>query len=52
MWRGALGAWAWSGYLCEQVEVTYHYGFPADLGGGPYRRTGLADAPQLRQSGV
>lgn len=20
------------------VEVTYHYGFPADLGGGPYRR--------------
>ena len=22
----------------NQVEVTYHYGFPADLGGGPYRR--------------
>lgn len=22
----------------SQVEVTYHYGFPADLGGGPYRR--------------
>ena len=21
-----------------RVEVTYHYGFPADLGGGPYRR--------------
>lgn len=21
-----------------KVEVTYHYGFPADLGGGPYRR--------------
>jgi hypothetical protein len=22
----------------NRVEVTYHYGFPADLGGGPYRR--------------
>ncbi len=22
----------------RQVDVTYHYGFPADLGGGPYRR--------------
>lgn len=22
----------------DLVEVTYHYGFPADLGGGPYRR--------------
>ena len=22
----------------SQVEVYYHYGFPADLGGGPYRR--------------
>jgi hypothetical protein len=22
----------------DRVEVSYHYGFPADLGGGPYRR--------------
>ncbi len=22
----------------DRVEITYHYGFPADLGGGPYRR--------------
>jgi hypothetical protein len=22
----------------NRVEVTFHYGFPADLGGGPYRR--------------
>jgi len=22
----------------EEVEVVYHYGFPADLGGGPYER--------------
>lgn len=22
----------------DEVEVYYHYGFPADLGGGPYRR--------------
>ncbi|QIG49852.1 hypothetical protein G5V57_20280 [Nordella sp. HKS 07] len=22
----------------DKVEVSYHYGFPADLGGGPYRR--------------
>lgn len=24
--------------LAEQVEVDYRYGFPGDLGGGPYRR--------------
>jgi hypothetical protein len=22
----------------DRVEVTYHYGFPAEMGGGPYRR--------------
>jgi hypothetical protein len=33
--RLALGP----GFLpADEVEVTYHYGFPAELGGGPYRR--------------
>ncbi|MDB5717687.1 MAG: hypothetical protein JWM38_1114 [Sphingomonas bacterium] len=27
------------------VEVAYHYGFPADLGGGPYRRRAWLTSP-------
>jgi len=29
----------------ESLQVTYHYGFPADLGGGEYPRERRADAP-------
>ena len=33
-----------AGACGDDVEVYYHYGFPADLGGGPYRPARLADA--------
>lgn len=29
----------------QSLQVTYHYGFPADLGGGEYPRERRADAP-------
>ncbi|EAQ36156.1 hypothetical protein NB311A_01589 [Nitrobacter sp. Nb-311A] len=29
------------------VEVSYHYGFPADLGGGPYRRRAWLTRPDF-----
>jgi len=29
----------------EELLVSYHYGFPADLGGGPYDRRASLDAP-------
>ncbi len=31
------------------VEVYYHYGFPADLGGGPYRRRAWLTDPQFAE---
>ena len=32
----------------NRVEVTYHYGFPADFGGGPYRRRAWLIRAELR----
>ena len=34
----------------DGVEVYYHYGFPADLGGGPYRRRAWLTRPELAES--
>ena len=31
----------------DSVEVYYHFGFPADLGGGPYRRRAWLTDPQF-----
>lgn len=34
----------------NRVEVFYHYGFPANLGGGPYRRRAWLTRPELAES--
>ena len=34
----------------NQVEVTYHYGFPADVGGGPYRRRSWLIRPNFARN--
>jgi len=33
----------------DAVEVFYHYGFPAELGGGPYRRRAWLTRPSLAE---
>lgn len=39
------------GDATDSIEVFYHYGFPADLGGGPYERTRwlVRPDPQVRR---
>ncbi|MCA9483466.1 MAG: hypothetical protein KC553_07025 [Nitrospina sp.] len=34
----------------ERVEVYHHYGFPGDLGGGPYRRRAWLTRPELAEA--
>ena len=36
----------------RRVEVSYHYGFPADMGGGPYRRRAWLIRRNFAKTGV